>query len=84
MSDDDDSSKVILSNNTGSKSTTDTKKVKEQSLPKAGEKAKDLSIMLGIMLLISVSIFAVLRTKKLNNVKEKSLSFDRLFSFHQN
>lgn len=64
VKDDDDSSKVTPSNNSSSKSTTDAKKTKEQSLPKAGEKAEALGIMLGIMLLISVSIFAILKPKK--------------------
>lgn len=62
--DNNDSSRVTPSNNSSSKSTTDTKKTKEQSLPKAGEKAEALGIMLGIILLISVSIFAVLKPKK--------------------
>lgn len=62
---DDDSSKVTPSNNSSSKSTTEAKKTKEQSLPKAGEKTEALGIMLGLMLLISVSIFAVLRPKKI-------------------
>lgn len=65
VKDDDDSSKGTPSNNSSSKSTTDAKKTKEQSLPKAGEKAEALGIMLGIMLLISVSIFAVLKPKKI-------------------
>lgn len=64
VKDDDDSSKGTPLNNSSSKSTTDAKKTKEQSLPKAGEKAEALGIMLGIMLLISVSIFAILRPKK--------------------
>lgn len=64
VKDDDDYSNVTPSNNSGNKSTTDAKKTKEQSLPKAGEKADALGIMLGIMLLISVSIFAILRPKK--------------------
>lgn len=64
VKDDDDYSRVTPSNNSSSKSTTDAKKTKEQSLPKAGEKAEGLGIMLGIMLLISVSIFAVLKPKK--------------------
>lgn len=63
--DGDDYSKVTPSNNNSSKSTTDVKKTKEQSLPKAGEKAEALGIMLGAMLLISVSVFAVLRPKKI-------------------
>lgn len=64
VKDDDDSSKVTPSNNSSSKSTADAKKTKEQSLPKAGEKTEALGIMLGIMLLISVSIFAILKPKK--------------------
>ena len=64
VKDDDDSSKVTPSNNRSNKSTTDVKKTKEQSLPKAGEKTEALGIMLGIMLLISVSIFAILKPKK--------------------
>ncbi len=63
--DNDDSSKVTPSNNSSSKSTTDAKKTKEQSLPKAGEKAEALGIMLGIILLISVSIFTILKPKKI-------------------
>ncbi len=65
VKDDDDSSKVTPSNNSSSKSITDVKKTKEQSLPKAGEKTEALGIMLGIMLLISVSIFAILKPKKI-------------------
>lgn len=64
VKDDDDSSKETPSNNSSSKSTADAKKTKEQSLPKAGEKTEALGIMLGIMLLISVLIFAILRPKK--------------------
>lgn len=63
--DDDDYSKVTPSNNNSSKSTTDVKKTKEQSLPKAGEKAEALGIMLGVMLLISVAVFGLLRPKKI-------------------
>lgn len=63
VKDDDDSSKVTSPSNS-SKSTTDAKKTKEQSLPKTGEKTEALGIMLGIMLLISVSIFAGLKPKK--------------------
>lgn len=63
--DGDDYSKVTPSNNNSSKSTTDVKKTKEQSLPKAGEKAEALGIMLGVMLLISVAVFGVLRPKKI-------------------
>ncbi|WFR75141.1 InlB B-repeat-containing protein [Lactococcus lactis] len=65
VKDDDDSSKVTPSYNSSSKSTADAKKSKEQSLPKAGEKTEALGIMLGIMLLISVSVFVVLRPKKI-------------------
>ena len=65
ISKDDDSSQVTTSNYSSSQSTTDAKKSKEQSLPNAGEKAEALGIMLGIMLLISVSIYAVLKPKKI-------------------
>lgn len=42
----------------------DTSKEDSQALPQTGEKAEALGIMLGIILLISVSIFAVLKPKK--------------------
>jgi uncharacterized repeat protein (TIGR02543 family) len=65
VKDDDDFSKVTPSYNSSSKSTADAKKSKEQLLPKAGEKTEALGIMFGIMLLISVSVFVVLRPKKI-------------------